>query len=156
MALHRTPLSGRRLWLALHRMTTTEFVIYYSIAVVAIGLLTALVRFRQLKPLFSARKFSALVEQNQHSAGQLNQIGIKIEGQGPLHWIAPPPYVPDALLVVGAELEVWVSDQLPGDVLTTEPSFSTLLAKSFKPALVVAFGLFIPVFFILRGRFGAV
>ena len=103
-----------------------------------------------LPPLFGARKVSALIEQNHHSAGQLNQIGIKIGGKGALHLIAPPPYVPDELLVVGAELEVWVSDQLPGKVLTTEPSFSTLMARALKPALVVAFILFVPVFAILR------
>ena len=157
MGLHRTPLSGRRLLLALHRMNTTEFVVYYLIAVSAIFLLIALVRFSQLKPLSGARQTSAMVEQNHRAAlDRLVQLGIRVEGRGPIHFIAPPPYTPDEELVVGTEMAVWISDELPGVVLHTKPTFLTLLARSMFPAFVVAFILLTPIVFILRGNFGAV
>jgi len=138
-------------------MSTTEFIVYYVIVVSAIFLLVALVRFSQLKPLFGARKTQALVEQNHRAAlDQLARLGIRIEGKGPIHFITPPPYTPDEELVVGAEMEVWVSDELPGVILNTRPTFSVLLARSLFPAFFVAFVLLMPILFILRGRFGAV
>lgn len=138
-------------------MNTTEFVVYYLIAVSAIFLLIALVRFSQLKPMSGARQASAIVEQN-HRAGldRLVQLGIRVEGKGPIHFIAPPPYTPDEELVVGSEMAVWVSDEVPGVVLHTKPTFFTLLARSMLPAFVVAFILLTPVLFILRGKFAAV
>ena len=97
-------------------MNTTEFVVYYLIAVSAIFLLIALVRFSQLKPLSGARQTSAMVEQNHRAAlDRLVQLGIRVEGRGPIHFIAPPPYTPDEELVVGTEMAVWISDELPGD-----------------------------------------
>ncbi|MBW4935928.1 hypothetical protein [Marinobacter sp. F4206] len=135
-------------------MNTTEFIVYYAIAVSAICLLLMLVRFSQLKPLFRARKTSALIEQNHRAAlDRLVQLGIRVEGKGPIHFIAPPPYTPDEELVVGAEMEVWVSHQLPDVVLTAQPSFSTLLAKAVKPALLVTFLFSMPLIFIVRGQF---
>ncbi|MGM0768070.1 MAG: hypothetical protein ACQEV6_08595 [Pseudomonadota bacterium] len=138
-------------------MNAAEFIVYYVLVVSAIFLLIALVRFSQLKPLFRARKTPALIEQNHRAAlDQLARLGIRIEGEGPLHFIAPPPYTPDEELVVGAEMEVWVSDELPGVVLNTKPTFLTLLARSLIPAFFVAFILLAPILFILRGKFGAV
>ncbi|MDK9558260.1 hypothetical protein QQF73_11570 [Marinobacter sp. M216] len=138
-------------------MNTTEFGVYYVIAVSAIFLLIALVRFSQLKPLFRARQASALVEQNHRARlDQLIQLGIRIEGKGPIHFIAPPPYTPDEELVVGAKMEVWVSDELPGVVLNTRPTFLVLLGRAFFPAFFIAFVLLLPILLILRGYFGAV
>lgn len=138
-------------------MNTTEFVVYYLIAVSAIFLLIALVRFSQLKPLSEARQTSAMVEQNHRVAlDRLVQLGIRVEGKGPIHFIAPPPYTPDEELVVGTEMAVWISDELPGVVLHTKPTFLTLLARSMLPAFVVAFILLTPILFILRGNFVAV
>ena len=138
-------------------MNTTEFVVYYVIAVSAIFLLLALVRFSQLKPLFKARKTSAMVEQNHRAAlDRLIKLGIRVEGKGPIHFIAPPPYTPDEELVVGTEVAVWISDEFPGVVLHTKPTLLTLLARSMFPAFVVAFILLTPIFFILRGNFVAV
>lgn len=132
-------------------MNTTEFVLYYAIAVSAIFLLLALLRFAQLKPLFRARKTSAFIEQNHRaSLDQLVQLGIRIEAKGPIHFIAPPPYTPDEKLVVGAEMEVWVSDELPGVVLNARPTFLALLARSLFPAFLVAFVLLVPILLILR------
>ena len=151
-SITRAPLSS-----ALHRMNTTEFVVYYVIVVSALFLLIALVRFSQLKPLSRARKTRALIEQN-HRAGldRLTQLGIRVEGKGPIHFIAPPPYTPDEELVVGTEMEVWVSHELPGVILNTRPTFLALLARSLFPAFFVAFVLLTPILFILRGNFGAV
>ena len=144
-SIARAPLSS-----ALHHMNTTEFVVYYFIAVSAIFLLIALVRFSQLKPLSEARQTSAVVEQNHRAAlDRLVQLGIRVEGKGPIHFIAPPPYTPDEELEVGAEMEVWVSNRLPGVVLTTQPSFATLLAKAIKPALLAMFLLSMPLIFIV-------
>src|SRR5690554_2612209 len=142
---------------SLHRMNTTEFVVYYVIVVSALFLLIALVRFSQLKPLSRARKTRALIEQN-HRAGldRLTQLGIRVGGKGPIHFIAPPPYTPDEELVVGTEMEVWVSHELPGVILNTRPTFLALLARSLFPAFFVAFVLLTPILFILRGNFGAV
>lgn len=137
-------------------MTKAEFIIYYATIALAVSLVVILVRFKQLKPLFSAKKVNALIEHNHHSARQLTQLGIRIDGKGALYWIAPPPYTPDEQLKVGADIEVWVSDHLQGEILTQEPKTSVLLAKSFKPGLIVGFGLLIPVIFILRGQIGAV
>ncbi len=137
---------------ALHRMNTTEFVVYYVVAVSVIFLLLALVRFSQLKPLFRARKTSAMVEQNHRAAlDRLIQLGIRVEGRGPIHFIAPPPYTPDEELGVGAKMEVWVSDELPGVILNTRPTFLALLARSLFPAFFVAFVLLVPILLILRG-----
>lgn len=138
-------------------MNTTEFIVYYVIVVSAIFLLIVLVRFSQLKPLFKARKTFALVEQNHRAAlDRLVQLGIRVEGQGAIHFMAPPAHTPDEELVVGAEMEVWVSDELPGVVLNTRPTFLALLARSMIPAFFVTFVLLMPILFILRGRFGAV
>lgn len=138
-------------------MNTAEFIVYYVVVVSAIFLLIALVRFSQLKPLFRARKASALVEQNHRAAlDQLARLGIRIEGKGPIHLIAPPPYTPDEELVVGAEMEVWISEELPGVVLNGKPTFLALLARSLIPAFFVAFILLSPILFILKGKYGAV
>lgn len=138
-------------------MSTAEFIVYYVIVVLVIFLLVALVRFSQLKPLFRARKTLALVEQNHRTAlNQLAQLGIRIEAKGPIHFITPPPYTPDEELVVGAEMEVWVSDELPGLVLNTKPTRLTLLSRSLFPAFFVAFILLAPILFMLKGKFGAV
>ena len=67
-----------------------------------------------------------------------------------------PSTEPDEELVVGTEMAVWISDELPGVVLHTKPTFLTLLARSMFPAFVVAFILLTPIVFILRGNFGAV
>ncbi len=141
----------------LHRMNTSEFVVYYVIAVSAIFLLISLVRFSKLKPLFGARQTLALVEQNHRARlDRLVQLGIRIEGRGPIHFIAPPPYTPDEELEVGAEMDVWVSDELPGVVLNTKPTFSSLVGRALYPAVCVAFVLLMPIFFIVQSQFDGV
>lgn len=138
-------------------MNTTEFVVYYVIAVSAIFLLIALARFSQLAPLFRARKTSAVVEQNHRAAlDRLIQLGIRIEGRGPIHFITPPPYTPDEELVVGSNMNVWVSDELPGVVLNSRPTFWALLGRALFPAFFVAFIFLMPIVLILRGHIGAV
>jgi hypothetical protein len=115
------------------------------------------VRFSKLKPLFGARQTLALVEQNHHARlDRLVQLGIRIEGRGPIHFIAPPPYTPDEELEVGAEMEVWVSDELPGVVLNTKPTFSSLVGRAMYPAVCVAFVLLMPIFFIVQSQFDGV
>jgi len=53
-------------------------------------------------------------------------------------------------------MEVWVSDELPGVVLNTKPTFSSLVGRALYPAVCVAFVLLMPIFFIVQSQFDGV
>jgi hypothetical protein len=132
-------------------MTNQEFLYVYISCAIIISALVLIIRFNQLKPLINAKQSEALIINNYHNQSMLSQIGIKINGLGPVIYIEPPPYTPDELLKPDSLLTIWVSQDLPAEVLTSPPSRSGLLLKSLRPSLLVLFMLLMPAVFIIMG-----
>lgn len=134
-----------------------SFIVYYALSASVIFVLVLVVRFWQLKPLLNAIKTSAVVEQNHRgNLDRLEQLGIRVEGVGPIYFIDPPPYTPDEELIVGENMDVWVTSEAPGVILAVEPSIIVLVAQAIKPAFLVMFLLCIPLLFIIKGIFSEV
>lgn len=134
-------------------MSRIEFIVYYATAVSFLVLMIVIIRFSMLKPMLAAKRLSASVIENyKDEMGCLLQVGVKVDGKGPINFITPPPYVPDEELIPDKRIYVWVADNSLGMVFSTKPSLLLLLGRALHPAIAVGFMLMIPMMFILYAR----
>jgi hypothetical protein len=140
-------------YVGVHAMTSQEFLYVYVSCAIIISVLIFIIRFNQLKPLINAKQAEALIINNYHNQSMLSQIGIRVNSVGPVIHIEPPSYTPDELLKPNSLLTIWVSQELPTEVLTSSPRVSVLVLKSLTPSLIVLFMLLMPAVFIIKGMY---